>query len=302
MGLKEVNMKSGIIGLVGRPNVGKSTLTNSIVGKKVAIVSDKPQTTRNLIQGIYNDDETQIVLMDTPGIHKPNHKLGDYLNKEAYYSIEDVDAILFLVPASERLGGGDKFIIEKLKNVNKPVILVINKIDMIKKDDLLSIIDEYSKLYPFSDIVPVSALKRDNIETLINVIRKYLPDNVKYYEDDYYTNKSTNFMIAEIVREKIMNLTNEEVPHSITCIVENVEKHNNALEISVAIIVDRDSLKRIVIGKQGSMLKKVGTLARTDIETLLDRKVFLKLYVKTMSKWRDKMNYLKELGFYDIDE
>lgn len=295
-------MKSGIIGLVGRPNVGKSTLTNSIVGKKVAIVSDKPQTTRNLIQGIYNDDETQIVLMDTPGIHKPNHKLGDYLNKEAYYSIEDVDAILFLVPASERLGGGDKFIIEKLKNVNKPVILVINKIDMIKKDDLLSIIDEYSKLYPFSDIVPVSALKRDNIETLINVIRKYLPDNVKYYEDDYYTNKSTNFMIAEIVREKIMNLTNEEVPHSITCIVENVEKHNNALEISVAIIVDRDSLKRIVIGKQGSMLKKVGTLARTDIETLLDRKVFLKLYVKTMSKWRDKMNYLKELGFYDIDE
>ncbi len=295
-------MKSGIIGLVGRPNVGKSTLTNSIVGKKVAIVSDKPQTTRNLIQGIYNDDETQIVLMDTPGIHKPNHKLGDYLNKEAYYSIEDVDAILFLVPASERLGGGDKFIIEKLKNVNKPVILVINKIDMIKKDDLLSIIDEYSKLYPFSDIVPVSALKRDNIETLINVIRKYLPDNVKYYEDDYYTNKSTNFMIAEIVREKIMNLTNEEVPHSITCIVENVEKHNNALEISVAIIVDRDSLKRIVIGKQGSMLKKVGTLARIDIETLLDRKVFLKLYVKTMSKWRDKMNYLKELGFYDIDE
>ncbi len=295
-------MKSGIIGLVGRPNVGKSTLVNSIVGKKVAIVSDKAGTTRNLIQGIYNDSDTQIVLMDTPGIHKPNHKLGDYLNKEAYYSINDVDAIMFLVPASESLGTGDKFIIDKLKDVNKPVILVINKIDKVKKDDLLGIIDEYSKLYPFSDIVPVSALKKDNVETLIKVLKNYLPDNVKYYEDDYYTNKSTNFMIAEIVREKIMNNTMEEVPHSITCIVENVEKHNNALEIQVAIIVDRDSLKRIIIGKQGSMLKEVGSLARVDIEELLGRKVFLKLYVKTMNKWRDKMSYLKELGFYDIDE
>lgn len=295
-------MRSGLIGLVGRPNVGKSTLVNSIVGKKVAIVSDKAQTTRNLIQGIYNDEESQIVLMDTPGIHKPNHKLGDYLNKEAYYTIEDVDAILFLVPANERLGGGDKFIIEKLKEVKKPVILVINKIDTIKKDELLEIINAYKELYPFSDIVPVSALKQDNINTLVKVIKTYLTDEIKYYDDDYYTNKSTNFMIAEIVREKIMQNTHEEVPHSVTCIVENVEKHNNALEVSVAIIVDRDSLKRIIIGKQGSMLKNIGSLARTDIEELLGKKVYLKLYVKTMSKWRDKMNYLKELGFYDIDE
>ncbi len=295
-------MKSGLIGLVGRPNVGKSTLVNSIVGKKVAIVSNKPQTTRNLIQGIYNDDDSQIVLVDTPGIHKPNHKLGDYLNKEAYYSINDVDAIMFLVPANEEVGGGDKFIIEKLKEANKPVILVINKIDTIKKEDLMNKINSYKDLYPFSDIVPVSALKKDNVKTLINVLKNYLTDNIKYYEDDYYTNKSTNFMIAEMVREKIMNLTHEEVPHSVTCIVESVEKHNNAFEISVCIIVDRDSLKRIIIGKGGSMLKEVGTKARVDIEELLGTKVFLNLYVKTMNKWRDKMNYLKELGFYDIDE
>ncbi len=295
-------MKSGLIGLVGRPNVGKSTLVNSIVGRKVAIVSNKPQTTRNLIQGIYNDDDSQIVLMDTPGIHKPNHKLGDYLNKEAYYSIEDVDAIMFLVPADEKLGKGDMFIIDKFKQVNKPVILVINKVDKIKKDDLLRIINNYKDVYPFADIVPVSALKKDNVDSLIKVLKNYLTDDIKYYDDDYYTNKSTNFMIAEIVREKIMQNTHEEVPHSVTCIVENVEKHNNALEISVCIIVDRDSLKKIIIGRQGSMLKEIGSLARTDIEELLDKKVFLKLYVKTMSKWRDKMNYLKELGFYDIDE
>nr|MBP3259015.1 GTPase Era [Bacilli bacterium] len=295
-------MKSGLIGLVGRPNVGKSTLVNSIVGRKVAIVSNKPQTTRNLIQGIYNDEDSQIVLMDTPGIHKPNHKLGDYLNKEAYYTIDDVDAVMFLVPANEEIGGGDKFIIDKLKEANKPVILVINKIDTIKKEDLLNKIDSYKDLYPFSDIVPVSALKKDNVKTLIKVLKNYLTDNVKYYDDDYYTNKSTNFMIAEIVREKIMNLTHEEVPHSVTCIVESVEKHNNAFEISVCIIVDRDSLKRIIIGKGGSMLKEVGTKARVDIEELLGTKVFLNLYVKTMNKWRDKMNYLKELGFYDIDE
>ena len=295
-------MKSGLIGLIGRPNVGKSTLVNSIVGKKVAIVSDKPQTTRNLIQGIYNDEDSQIVLMDTPGIHKPTHKLGDYLNKEAYYTIDDVDAIMFLVPANESFGGGDKFILDKLKDINKPVILVINKIDKIKKDELYNKINEYKDLYEFSDIVPVSALSQNNIDTLVKVLKNYLTDNMKYYEDDYYTNKSVNFMVAELVREKIMQLTHEEVPHSVTCIVEKMETHNKAVEISVCIIVDRDSLKKIIIGRQGSMLKEVGTKARIDIEKLLGKSVYLNLYVKTMSKWRDKMNYLKELGFYDIDE
>jgi len=295
-------MKSGLIGLIGRPNVGKSTLVNSIVGRKVAIVSDKPQTTRNLIQGIYNDSDTQIVLMDTPGIHKPNHKLGDYLNKEAYYTMEDVDALLLLLPANEAIGGGDKFIIERIKKLNKPVILVINKIDKIKKEDLLGKIEEYKSLYDFSDIVPISALKKDNIDELIKVMKKYLNDDIKYYDEDYYTNKGTNFMIAELVREKIMQLTHEEVPHSVTCIVENVEKHNNAFEISVCIVVDRDSLKKIIIGRGGAMLKEVGTLARPEVEELLGSKVFLKLYVKTIKKWRDRQSYLKELGFYDIDE
>ena len=295
-------MKSGLIGLIGRPNVGKSTLVNSIVGRKVAIVSDKPQTTRNLIQGIYNDSDTQIVLMDTPGIHKPNHKLGDYLNKEAYYTMEDVDALLLLLPANEAIGGGDKFIIERIKKLNKPVSLVINKIDKIKKEDLLGKIEEYKSLYDFSDIVPISALKKDNIDELIKVMKKYLNDDIKYYDEDYYTNKGTNFMIAELVREKIMQLTHEEVPHSVTCIVENVEKHNNAFEISVCIVVDRDSLKKIIIGRGGAMLKEVGTLARPEVEELLGSKVFLKLYVKTIKKWRDRQSYLKELGFYDIDE
>lgn len=295
-------MKSGLIGLIGRPNVGKSTLVNSIVGKKVAIVSDKPQTTRNLIQGIYNDSDTQIVLMDTPGIHKPTHKLGDYLNREAYYTIDDVDAIMFLVPANEAFGKGDMFILDKLKEVGKPVILVINKIDKIKKEDLYNKINEYKDYYSFSDIVPVSALNKNNVDTLINVLKGYLTDNIKYYEDDYYTNKSINFMVAELVREKLMQLTKEEVPHSITCVVEKMEEHKNACEISVCIIVDRDSLKKIIIGRQGSMLKEVGTKARIDMEELLGKKVYLNLYVKTMSKWRDKMSYLKELGFYDMDE
>src|SRR5574344_146378 len=302
MALEEVNMKSGLVGLVGRPNVGKSTLINSIVGRKVAIISDKPQTTRNLIQGIYNDDDSQIVIMDTPGIHKPNHKLGTYLNKEAYFSINDVDIILMLVPADEELGGGDRFIIDKLKEVNKPVILDINKIDKIKKDDLIVKINQYKDIYPFKEIVPVSALKNNNVKTLIDVIKDYLTDNIKYYDDEYYTNKSTNFMMTEIVREKVMNLTTEEVPHSVTCVLENVEKHNNALEVMISIIVDRDSLKGIIIGHQGSMLKQIGTEARCDIEELLDKKVFLKLYVKTISNWRDREKYLQEFGFKEIDE
>lgn len=295
-------MKSGLVGLVGRPNVGKSTLINSIVGRKVAIISDKPQTTRNLIQGIYNDEDSQIVIMDTPGIHKPNHKLGSYLNKEAYYSINDVDIILMLVPADEALGGGDRFIIDRLNNIDKPVILVINKIDKIKRDDLLVKINEYKDIYPFKEIVPVSALKSNNVKTLIDVIKGYLTDNIKYYDDEYYTNKSTNFMMTEIVREKVMNLTTEEIPHSITCVLENVEKHNNALEIMISIIVDRDSIKGIIIGKQGNMLREIGTQARKDIEELLDKKVFLKLFVKTIPNWRDREKYLQEFGFKEIDE
>ena len=275
-------MKSGFVSLIGRPNVGKSTLLNNIIGKKVAITSNKPQTTRNIIEGIYNDDDMQIVFIDTPGIHKPKYKLGKYLNKQAYYSINDVDIILFLIDGSETLGKGDIYIIEKLKEINKHVILVINKIDKIKKEDILLKINEYKDLYDFKEIVPLSALKKDNIKTLINVLNKYLPDNVRYFDNNTYTNRQIEFLIAEIVREKVFNLTEEEVPHSVTCVVEQIKKEKNNYSINVAIIVDRDSLKKIIIGKQGSMIKNIGIEARKDLEGLLEHKVYLDLFVKTI--------------------
>lgn len=295
-------MKSGFVTLIGRPNVGKSTLINSIVGKKVAITSSKPQTTRNIIQGIYNDNDSQIVFVDTPGIHKPSHKLGKTLNKQAYYSIGDVDIILLLVDGSEELGKGDKYIIETLKEQKKPVILIINKIDKINKEEILLKINEYKDLYDFKEIIPLSALKKNNIDTVTKVLKKYLPDSIKYYEDDMYTNKTTPFIIAETVREKVFNLTDEEVPHSITCVTENIEKKKESYFINVAIIVDRDSLKKIVIGKHGNKIKEIGTKARVDIEELLGSKIYLDLFVKTIPKWRDKEKYLQEFGYNDFME
>lgn len=217
-------MRSGFVGVIGRPNVGKSTLINHIVGKKIAITSNKPQTTRNIIQGIYNDDETQIVFVDTPGIHKPNHKLGKYLNEQAYYTTGDTDILLFVVDASVSLGTGDKYVLEKIKESNKPVILVLNKIDKLTRDDILVKINEYKDLYDFAEIVPVSAMKTRNIDTLINVLRNYLPDEIQYYDKKDITNKPLTFTISEIVREKVFELTEEEVPHSLTCVVENMEK------------------------------------------------------------------------------
>lgn len=295
-------MRSGFVSLIGRPNVGKSTLLNSIIGKKVAITSDKPQTTRNIIQGIYNEDDTQIVFVDTPGIHKPNHKLGTYLNKQAYYSIDDVDVILMLVDANMGLGAGDKFIIERLKNVTKPVILIINKIDKISKEELLGKINEYKDLYNFSEIIPVSALKKDNVKTVIKVLKEYLPDSIQFYDKDDITNKSMEFLMGEIVREKVFELTDEEVPHSITAYIENVEKNKNNYVINGVIVVDRDSLKKIIIGKQGSKIKEISTRARIDIEELLGKKVYLELYVKTIKKWRDRESTLTEFGFTDFDK
>ena len=294
-------MKSGFVSLIGRPNVGKSTLLNSIIGKKVAITSSKPQTTRNIIQGIYNEDDAQIVFVDTPGIHKPNHKLGTYLNRQAYYSIDDVDVILFLVDVSQNLGTGDKFVIERFKNANKPVILILNKIDKISKDSLLEKINEYKDLYDFSEIIPVSALKKDNTKVVVEVLKKYLPDSVQFYDKDTITNKSMEFLMGEIIREKVFELTEEEIPHSITCYIENVEKNKNNVVLNGVIVVDRDSVKRIIIGKQGAKIKEIGILARKDIEELLGKKVYLELYVKTIKKWRDKEKYLSEFGFNDFE-
>ena len=295
-------MKSGFVSLVGRPNVGKSTLLNTLVGSKVAITSDKAQTTRNIIQGIYNDEDSQIVFVDTPGIHKPKHKLGQRLNEEAYYSIDDVDIILFLIDVTQEFGKGDNFVLEKIKEANKPTFLVLNKVDKIAKDKLLEIIMKYKDLYDFKEIVPISALKEDNTNDLIKTLKKYLPDNVKYFPDEDLTNTTLEFRIAELIREKVLRLTNEEVPHAVTCVVEELIEQKDKAIINATIIVERDSLKSIIIGKQGKMLKEIGTKARYDIEEMMDKKVFLNLFVKTINKWRDKEKYLRELGFYDLDD
>lgn len=295
-------MRSGFVSLTGRPNVGKSTLLNQIIGQKLAITSDKPQTTRNLIQGIYNDDDTQIVFVDTPGIHKPNHKLGQILNKGAYYSIDDVDVVCFLIDAKAGLGGGDKYIIERLKKVDKPVILVINKIDGLSKEEIFNKILEYKDLYNWSDIVPVSALKDKNTGTLIKVIKEYLPESVKFFDNDTVTNRSLEFMASEIVREKILRTTSEEIPYSVTCVTTKFVKDKGNRIINVDIIVDRDSLKKIIIGKQGQKLKKIGIEARKDLEQILDAKVYLELYVKTIEKWRNREKYLNEFKFTDFTE
>ncbi len=294
-------MKSGFVGIIGRPNVGKSTLINSIIGRKVAITSNKPQTTRNIIQGIYNEDKVQIVFVDTPGIHKPQNKLGKTLNKEAYYSINDTDIILFLVDAYEGLGKGDIYILDKLKNANKPVILVINKIDKITHEEILNRINDYKDLYDFAEIIPVSAITKSNIDDLIDTLKKYLPDNIKYYNEDSITNKSIDFLMSEIVREKVFNFTDEEVPHSITCVTDSVEVGKTSYNIRISIIVDRDSLKKIIIGKQGEMIKKIGIESRKDLEALLGRNVYLELFVKTVKKWREKEKYLSEFGFTDFE-
>lgn len=295
-------MRSGFVSLVGRPNVGKSTLLNSLVGYKIAITSNKAQTTRNLVQGIYNDSDTQIIFVDTPGIHKPKHKLGQLLNEEAYYSIDDVDIILFLVDVTMKFGKGDNFVLDKIKEANKPTFLVLNKVDKISKEQLFNIILEYKDLYDFKEIVPISALKDKNTDELIKSLKKYLPDSVKYFPDEDLTNTSIEFRVSELIREKILRLTNEEVPHAVTCIVEEYIEQKDKAIISASLIVERDSLKSIIIGKKGAMLKEIGTKARIDIEDMLGKKVFLQLHVKTIKNWRDKEKYLRELGFYEIEE
>ena len=294
-------MKSGFVSIIGRPNVGKSTLLNTLLDTHIAIVSNVAGTTRNAIQGVYNDDEAQIIFIDTPGIHKPQDKLGKYLNKQSYESLEDVDAILFVVDATSIPGKGDKFIIETFKNIETPVILVLNKIDKLNDEGILRAINAYKDLYNFSDIIPISALKDDNTKRLIKILKGYLTDEIKYYDDGTFTNTSLQFMLGEFVREKILNLTNEEVPHSVTCVATHLQDKGNIIEVYVDIIIDRNSLKKIIIGSGGSMLKQIGSLARKDMEDLLGKQVYLELYVKTIKNWRDKERYLSELGSKDFE-
>ena len=290
-------MRSGFVSLIGRPNVGKSTLLNSLINQKIAITSNKPQTTRNIIQGIYNEDGYQIVFVDTPGIHKPLNKLGRVLNKEAQSLTKDVDVILLLVDAKDGLGIGDKKIIASLTETDSKVILVLNKIDKMNETEILKAINDYKDLYPFAEIVPISAITKEKVDTLLNVIKKYLTDNMRYFDDDTITTSTLNFLVSEFVREKIFRMTEEEIPHSVTCITSKFEETSKIINITVDIIVDRDSIKKIIIGKQGSLLKTVGIEARKDIENLVGKKVYLELYVKTIKNWRDRDRYLAELGF-----
>jgi len=268
---------------------------------KLAITSDVAGTTRNIIQGIYNDDDSQIIFIDTPGIHKAKNKLGTYLNRKAYTMADDVEIILFLVDAKGGFGKGDHFILDKLKELNKPIFLLLNKVDSVDKEDLLELINTYKELHDFEEIIPISALKGDNVDDLLKTLKKHLKNDVKYYEDDVITNVSRNFIIAEMVREKILYMTKQEVPHTVTCLVESYEEEENVINIGVLIIVERENLKKIIIGKHGSLLKNVGRAARIDIENFLGKKVYLETYVKVVKNWRDKEKYLQEFGLDELE-
>lgn len=297
------NFKSGFVSIIGRPNVGKSTLLNTFIGQKIAIMSDKPQTTRNKIQGIYTSERSQIVFIDTPGIHKPKHRLGDFMMKIAQNTLKEVDIILFVINATERFGRGDEFIIELLKQTNQSVFLVVNKIDQIHPDDLFALIDEYRGYFPFKEIIPISALEGNNVPTLIEQIERYLPQGPKYYPEDQITDHPEQFIIAELVREKVLHLTREEIPHSVAVVIDSIEKREggHAIYVAATIVVERSSQKGIIIGKQGKMLKEIGQNARQDMEALFGSKVFLELWVKVQKDWRNKMTQLRDFGFREDD-
>lgn len=292
--------KCGFVSLVGRPNVGKSTLLNQLLGMKLAITSNVSGTTRNVIQGIYNDIDSQIIFVDTPGIHKPTHKLGSIMNKKAYHNTEGVDVILLLIDIDKGFGRGDQFVLDKIKDKNIPVFLLLNKIDKIKnKEILLEKINQLKELYAFEEIIPISAIKKDNVDVVISCIKNYLEEGEKIYSEDELTNVSTRFIVSELVREKILELTKEEIPHTVTCYVEHYEEEEKLVHIQVLVVVERDNIKKIIIGKNGSMLKEIGTRARADIEKFLGKKVYLETYVKTLKNWRDQEKYFQELGLED---
>ncbi|MFD1018793.1 GTPase Era [Thalassobacillus hwangdonensis] len=295
------SFKSGFIAIIGRPNVGKSTFMNRVIGQKIAIMSDKPQTTRNKIQGVYTDAESQIVFIDTPGIHKPKHKLGDFMVKMAEHSLNEVDAIMFMINAEEGYGRGDQFIIDRLSNVDKPVYLIINKIDRVHPDDLLPLIDQYKEKLDFQEIIPISALEGNNVNHLLKVLKEELPEGPQYYPEDQVTDHPERFIISEMIREKALHLTREEVPHSIAVVIEGIKRREDKdmVDIQAVIIVERSSQKGIIIGKRGSMLKEIGQRAREDIEALLGSKVFLELWVKVQKDWRNKQLQLSEFGYRD---
>ncbi|WP_369957164.1 GTPase Era [Levilactobacillus brevis] len=290
--------KSGFVAIVGRPNVGKSTFLNRVIGQKIAIMSNTAQTTRNKIQGIYTTDEAQIVFIDTPGVHKPKSKLGDYMVQSAMSALNEVDAVLFMVNVAEKRGAGDNFIIDRLKNVKAPVYLLINKIDQVKPDDLLPVMEQYQTALPWKAVYPISALEGNNVDELLTGLVEQMPNGPQYYPADQVTDHPERFVVSELIREKIFMLTREEVPHSVAVEIESMkQKDEDHVHIEATIIVERPTQKGIMIGKGGSMLKKIGTLARQDIEHLLGSKVYLQLWVKVQPNWRDKSTLLKSYGY-----
>lgn len=291
--------KSGFVTLVGRPNVGKSTLMNRLIGQKIAITSHRPQTTRNKIQTVYTCDRGQIVFVDTPGIHKAKNKLGEYMVNVAEKTLKEVDVVLWLVEPSDRVGAGDQHIANQLKNINTPVVLVINKIDMVKKDQVFGFIEVYRKLMDFADIVPVSALKGSNEAELIDVIFKYLPYGPMFYDEDTVTDQPMRQIVSELIREKALKLLDEEIPHGIAVSIDIMKERSNQpiWDIEATIVCERDSHKGIIIGKGGAMLKKIGSAARYEIERLLDAKINLKLWVKVKKDWRDSDFLIKNFGY-----
>ena len=293
--------KSGFVSLIGRPNVGKSTLMNSLIGQKIAITSNKPQTTRNRIQTVYTDDRGQIVFLDTPGIHKAKNKLGNYMVNAAQRTISEVDVILWLVEPTTYIGAGERHIIEQLKKTNTPVILVINKIDTVKKEEILAFIEAYRHELDFAEVVPVSALKKKNTEVLIDCILKYLPYGMPFYDEDTVTDQPQRQIAAELIREKVLRSIDEEIPHGVAVAIDSMKWNNNVCHIDATIVCERDSHKGIIIGKQGSMLKKIGTLARREIEDMLECQVNLQLWVKVKKDWRDSDFLLKNFGYNPKD-
>lgn len=298
----EKKFKSGFVTLIGRPNVGKSTLMNQLIGQKIAITSDKPQTTRNRIQTVYTDERGQIIFLDTPGIHKAKNKLGEYMVNVAEHTLKEVDLILWLVEPSTFIGAGERHIAEQLNQVKTPVMLVINKIDTVKKEEILTFIAAYKDICNFAEIVPVSALKEINIDDVKDCIFKYLPEGPQFYDEDTVTDQPMRQIAAELIREKALRKLDDEIPHGIAVVIDQMkERKNGLMDIDATIICERDSHKGIVIGKGGAMLKKIGTEARMEIENLMDTKVNLKLWVKVRKEWRDSDLYMKNYGYNPKD-
>ena len=292
------NYKSGFVSVIGRPNVGKSTLINSLIGQKIAIMSDKPQTTRNKILCVLTQDDAQILFIDTPGIHKPKHKLGEYMVKAAENTLKEVDVILFVVDATENIGAGELYIMERLQSTQAPVILVVNKVDQINKQQVLPVISRYSDKLNFVGAIPISAKEKTNLDQLVEEIKKYLEEGPQYYPSDMITDQPERLVIGELIREKALHLTKEEIPHAIAVDIEEISKRNNDdLYIRATIYVERESQKGIVIGAKGSLLKEIGQLARADIENLLGSKVYIDLWVKVKKDWRDNDILMKNFGY-----